>query len=71
MACYKDSFFFTYTAQITEGLKFEYQYGLKHSLLHTVQTSPAAQPASYPMEAGGSFSESKAAVVWLWPLTSN
>jgi len=40
------------------------------SLRHHVQTSPAAHPASQPMDNGDSFPGGKAAGAWSSPLTS-
>jgi hypothetical protein len=39
-------------------------------LLHSVQTSPGAHPASYPMRTGAIFFVGKAAGEWSWPLAS-
>jgi hypothetical protein len=40
------------------------------SLLHCVQSGPAAHPVSYPMGTRGSFPGGKAAGAWSWPHTS-
>jgi hypothetical protein len=42
-------------------LEFDSQWGKKFLLLHSIQTSSGAYPATYPMGIGGSFRESKAA----------
>jgi hypothetical protein len=45
----------------TKGSEFESRWGQEFSLLHVVQTGSGVHPASYPMGAGGSFPEVKAA----------
>jgi hypothetical protein len=44
--------------------------GKRFSLLHSIQTSSGAHPASYPVGTRGSFSSRKVAGAWSWPLTS-
>jgi hypothetical protein len=38
-------------------------------LRHCTQTGSGSHPASYPMVTGGPFMWSKAAGVWIWPLS--
>jgi hypothetical protein len=45
--------------------------GSEFSLLHIIQTSSGAHPASYPMVTGSSFPRGKAAGVRNLPLTSS
>jgi hypothetical protein len=40
----------------------------KHFVLYSVQSGSVSQPASYPVDAGGSFSGDKAAGALTWPL---
>jgi len=40
------------------------------SLHHRVQNGSGAHPASYPLDTRGSFRGDKAAVAWIWPLSS-
>jgi hypothetical protein len=42
----------------------------KWYLYHHVQTGPGAHPVSYPVGTSDSFSGSKVAGSWSWPLTS-
>jgi hypothetical protein len=44
--------------------------GKRFSLIHSIQTSSGAHPASYPMGTGVSFPAGKAGGPWGWPLTS-
>jgi hypothetical protein len=55
----------------TEGSEFESRYDQEISPLHVVQTGFVAHSASYTMDTEGSFSGSKGAEAWNWPLTSN
>jgi hypothetical protein len=46
---------------MTEGPKFESQYGQVFSLLHVIQTGSGAHPTSYPTGTNGTFSKVKVA----------
>jgi hypothetical protein len=48
-------------ATATTVSEFESCYSQQFSLLHIIQTSLGAHPASYPMSAGSSFPGGKAA----------
>jgi hypothetical protein len=50
--------------------RFRFPVGIDFSLLHRVQTTSGAHPASYPTVTGDSASEGKAAGAWHRPLTS-
>jgi hypothetical protein len=49
------------TGWTTERSEFKSRYGQEFSLLHIIQTSSGAHPASYPMGTGGSFQRGKVA----------
>jgi len=40
------------------------------SLHHRVQSGPGAEPATYPVGSGGSYTGCKAVGAWSWSLTS-
>jgi hypothetical protein len=44
---------------MTEGSVFESQYGQEFSVLHVIQTSSGALPASYPLGTGGCLARGK------------
>jgi hypothetical protein len=59
----------TQMPRIAQSLKL--LHGQHYSPLNSVQTGSGAHPASYPLGTRVSFTGSKAAGAWSWPLTSN